>query len=184
MSHVNTKRSKISFVLLTAFLLVAATFVSVAPAAEFTGAKGISFTHPAEWTATETQQGPATIISLMNPSQPMISIAVTLAEGSVPENTPLPDEATVKTTLDAALATYGQGAKLTLLTYKKTTIAGHDAVLYEYTTDVNEMSVHTRYAMFVNGTDMIAITSAYMDKSLIADGQKISEGIENSLTLK
>ncbi|MDR3321421.1 MAG: hypothetical protein LBS93_03155 [Synergistaceae bacterium] len=178
MSHGNKKRSVRFLVLLSAAVIAAVVFASAAFAADqsFKAKSGISFNYPSGWTATEVQQGSITSVTLMNPSQPTATIAVTISEGGVPENTPLPDEEATK----AALAASGQD--FNLLTFKNIKVAGKDAVLSEFSTEANGVYVQSRSVTIIDGTNMIAVSSVYMDKSTVADGQKISEAVENSLS--
>ncbi|MDR3331667.1 MAG: photosystem II reaction center PsbP family protein [Synergistaceae bacterium] len=175
-----SKRSVRSFLLLAAFAVAAVMLIQSESAADqsFKAKNGLSFNYPDGWTALENHRGPITNISIFNRLQPTITIAITVSEGSIPPGSALPDEEATK----AALASSGQDVKL--LSFKKITVAGHDAALAEYSTETGGMYIQTRSVSIIDGTNLFAVTSIFMDKSKVADGQKISEIIEKSLSLK
>ncbi|MDR3230269.1 MAG: hypothetical protein LBT65_02420 [Synergistaceae bacterium] len=166
---------------LSTFVLVTLLFVHAASAANlsqtYTMKNGISFKYPSGWTAMENPQVPGVGISLMNPAQPTTSIMVTVTDGVVEGGAPL-DEKAVKEQLAAS----GQGVKL--LNFKKTSLAGKDATLTEYSAEIGEISILTRSVMLQDGGTAVTVTSVYMDKARVAEGQAISEAVEKSLSLK
>jgi hypothetical protein len=162
-----------SAIVLTVILVAGSVF-----AADFKAKNGISFKYPAGWTPTETQQDTITSISVTNPSQPTIVITVAVSEGSVTEEWTFPTEEKMKESLAAS------GQDIKLITHKKIKVAGNDAALSEFSSEANGMYIQTRSVTFADGANLVAVTSVFMDKNVVAAGQKVAEGIENSLSLK
>ncbi|GHV31887.1 hypothetical protein FACS1894167_14620 [Synergistales bacterium] len=175
----NSTKSFARFVSLLVFAFVMAVFAQAAFAADqtHTTKNGVSFKYPAGWMANEVQQGQITSVNLINPSAPTASVALTVTEG-VKEKLVPQDEAALK----SQLASAGQNVKL--VSFKKVKIAGKDATLYEYSMEPNGVFMQTRTLMFQDGARVITVASVYSDKTKIAEGQKASAAIENSITVK
>ena len=171
------------FVVAMVFAMVLFVGVAFAAGQTHTMKNGISFSYPDGWTAMETdhgtmaEQGTVIAVALMNPQDPMLSVAVSVTDG-VPENSVPMDEAAWKNHLSTA------GQNVEKLTFAKTTVAGKDAVAVGFVVEANGMSIQSYSVSFQDGAKVISVAATCMDASKAGDMKKISEGITGSLKLK
>jgi hypothetical protein len=154
-------------------LLVA--FVAGAAAAdEYKFPNGVSFTYPSGYQASETKQPPSVAVTLMNPSDPMMTFVVSVTEGAgdgvIPDGE-LNDEEIKKT--------MPEGTKL--LAYKKITVGGNRAILVETSTENSGMTIFSRGVTVVSGNNVVSVAAAIMDNSKVDAGRKIADDIMNSV---
>lgn len=168
-----------------AVLFVMALCLSVFGAQAFAANKDlkgkVSFSYPDGWTATDSEAQGMIAVALMNASEPMIGLSVTFSE-NIPAGTVLPDEATWKQQIEAGMA--ASGSKVEVIECKKTTLGGKDAMLIEYKTEGNGMTMQFRQTMTINGSDMLVVTGSFMDMSKLDAGKKILAEIEKSVAFK
>jgi hypothetical protein len=149
-------------------------FAGAAFADEYKFPNGVSFSYPSGYQTQETKQAPSTIITLFNASDPTMSFVAVLTEGGASD--PAVNLNFDETAYKAALP---QGMEL--LTYKKITIGGKDAILVESAMDQNGAYVFSRSVAIISGQDLVSVGAAYMSKDKVDAGREVSEGIENSL---
>lgn len=172
--------SKFSVKFCLAFLVVA-LLTSAAFAADLEKTydlKGkFSFKHPASWTPMEQSAAPTTSVTMIDPAGQGFSFVAMLTEG-VPADTPL----MTKEQAEAAFSNMGSDFKM--IEYGPVKIGGKDAILLEYSLNMNGMQTQNRQIMMLNGTDSIVFTSAFVNPANLAELHKIVEAVEASVEFK
>ena len=154
--------------------LLVAILAGAAAADEYKFPNGVSFTYPSDYQASETKQPPSVVVTLINPSDPMVTFVVSVTEGAgegiIPDGE-LNDEDVKKT--------MPEGTKL--LAYKKITVGGKHAILVETSTENSGMTIFSRGVTVVSDKNVVSIATAIMDSSKVDAGRKTADDIMNSI---
>ncbi|MDR1020024.1 MAG: hypothetical protein LBL73_04615 [Synergistaceae bacterium] len=176
MSQASQKRFSRFAVLFASLLLItlfAAGSASAADTHKFPN--GASFSCPSGFQKQEISQPPMSTVTLANPSDPSITLAVSFVEGGAPGTTAIPeniDESVYKGSLP-------EGTEL--VAYKKTTVGGKDALLIETTVEVQGMYIYSHSVSIISGEDLMSVVGTFMGKDKVDAGKKAVESIESSI---